>query len=201
VLSRIYTAGRAALALLGLTLVLVTTTPLINWYTRVLAGPWKDPEGDILIVLGADNPVDGVIGDVTYWRTLYAARAWREGHFRMIVVCGGLGIAESMRDFLLFEKVPAANIVLEDGSHSTRENAVFAAPFLRNEPGRKVLLTSDFHMYRSLRAFEKVGIQIEPRPIPYALKISSLWTQRCGLFLELMGETAKIVAYKARGWI
>jgi hypothetical protein len=75
-------------------LLVVTVTPVGNWYVRTLAGPWNDPDGEILILLGADDPNDGYIGAATYWRSVYGARAWREGHFRAIVVCGGLGIGE-----------------------------------------------------------------------------------------------------------
>jgi len=201
VLHRIYAALQVTLAVLGLMLLVVTATPVGSWYARTLAGPWNDPDGDILILLGADNPTDGYVGAATYWRSVYAARAWREGHFRTVVVCGAFGIAESMRDFLQFEHVPAGNIVLENSSTSTRENALRVAALLQNIRGRKVLLTSDFHMYRSLRAFQKAGIAVEPRPIPYALKADNDWAQRWRVFVELMTETAKIVVYRLRGWI
>ena len=198
---RIYAALRTALAVLGLMLLVVMATPVGSRYARILAGPWNDPDGDILIVLGSDDPNDGFIGAATYWRTVYGARAWRDGHFRTIVVCGGSGIAESMRDFLVFEHVPADKIVLENRSASTRENALFTAPLLKNLAGRKVLLTSDFHMYRSYRVFKKAGIEVEPRPIPYALKFGSDWTERWQVFVGLAIETAKIAGYRLRGWI
>jgi uncharacterized SAM-binding protein YcdF (DUF218 family) len=201
VLRRLYTALHVALALLGLMLLVVTVTPVENWYARILAGSWTDPDGDVLILLGAEDPTDGYIGAETYWRSVYAVRAWREGHFRTIVVCGASGVAESMRDFLVFEHVPVEDIVLETRSGSTHENALFAAAILKSIPGSKVLLTSDFHMYRSLRAFRKVGIQAEPRPIPDALKRTRDWSQRWPLFVTLMTETAKILAYRLRGWM
>jgi uncharacterized SAM-binding protein YcdF (DUF218 family) len=192
---------RAALALLGLMLVVVTVTPLESWYARALAGPWDDPEGDVLILLGAESPADRYIGQETYWRSVYAARAWRDGHFRTIVVCGGGGVAESIRDYLVFAHVPAEHIVLESRSSSTHENALFAAEILKDMPGTKVLLTSDFHMYRSIRAFRKAGIEAAPRPIPDALKRVSNWFQRLPLFVVLATETAKIAGYQIRGWI
>jgi hypothetical protein len=67
VLHRTYAALRVALALLGLMLLVVTVTPLGNWYARTLAGPWNDPDGDILILLGSDDPNDGFIGGATLW--------------------------------------------------------------------------------------------------------------------------------------
>jgi uncharacterized SAM-binding protein YcdF (DUF218 family) len=180
-------------------LVIVTATPVNNWYAGVLAGPWDEPDGDILIVLGGE-PTDGFIGAGTYWRSVYAVQSWRYGRFRTIVVCGS-ETAEAMREFLLFEHVPEDRIVLENFSRSTRENALFAASILKNMPGRKVLLTSDYHMYRSLRAFAKAGVQAEPKPIPDALKLGGNWTLRWQVSVELLTETGKIVAYRLRGWI
>lgn len=182
-------------------MVIATVTPIDRWYARALAGPWKDPEGDVLILLGADNPYDGYIGSATYWRSHYAVRAWQTGHFRTIMVCGGRGTAESMREYLVFNHIPENQIVLENRSDSTRENALFAAAILKNMPGRKVLLTSDFHMFRSLRAFRRAGVDAEPRPIPFALKLSGDWTMRWPVFVELTIETVKIAGYRWRGWI
>ncbi|HTB14998.1 MAG TPA: YdcF family protein [Bryobacteraceae bacterium] len=200
-LLRLYAFLKVALMLLGLIVVIVTITPVDRWYAQILAGPWADPDGDILIVLGAESPADGYLGVETYWRSVYAVWAWRKGHFRTIVVCGGFGTAEAMRDYLIFEHVPEAEILLENRSRSTHENGLFAAALLKNNPGHKVLLTSDYHMYRSIREFRKAGVQVEPRPIPFALKQSNDWTLRCQVFVELVTETSKIIAYRMRGWI
>jgi len=201
VLRRACAVLQIGLALLGLTLLVVTITPVDKWYARALAGPWNDPDGDILIVLGAEESTDGYIGAATYWRSVYAAGAWRADHFRTMVLCGASEIAESMRQFLVFEHVPGEKIVLENNSLSTHESALFAAAILKNMPGRKVLLTSDYHMYRSIRAFRKAGVEAEPRPIPDASKLGGNWTQRWQVFVGLMTETAKIVVYRLRGWI
>ena len=65
----------------------------------------------------------------------------------------------------------------------------------------KVLLTSDYHMYRAHRVFAKQGIQVEPRPIPDVLKRGAGWRGRWPAFLDLLTESAKILYYRARGWI
>ena len=51
---------------------IVQFTPLVSWYARLLAGPWNDPDGDILIVLSADELPDDIIGLASYWRAIYA---------------------------------------------------------------------------------------------------------------------------------
>jgi len=201
-------AGRfvfRVLAAIGFLYVLVSVTPIDRWWIRFLAGPWNDPKGDVLIVLGADS-VNDVIGAASYWRSVYAVRVWREGGFKEVIVCGGpgggpLSISERMRDYMLSQGVPAAAIRVETGSHSTRENALFSKALIGAAPGRKVLLTSDYHMFRAYRVFRKAGIDVEPRPIPDAAKQIDWWQTRWPVFVNLCAETAKIGYYFVRGWI
>ncbi len=184
---------------------LVTVTPLVSWWAGVLAGPWQDPDGDVLIVLGGSLLENGVMGPSSYWRSTYAVLAWREGTFRRVVVSGGgptgHSIAEPMRDFLECRGVPREAIQIETRARNTRENAVYVAELLTGAPGRKVLLTSDYHMFRAHRAFEKAGLEVLPRPFPDARKRASGWTGRWPAFLDLLGETIRIGYYYARGWI
>lgn len=198
-------AVQKILAALGLLLLLVTFTPLDFWWATWLAGPWNGPTGDVLIVLGGSVLDDGTIGLSSYWRAVYGARAWREGGFKAIVLSGGGpprgSAAEAMRDFLVAQGVPREVIRLETQSRSTRENAVFAKPILDGMPGRKVLLTSDFHMYRAERAFKKVGVDVLPRPFPDVRKRVQRPLGRWEAFLDLAQETAKIADYYLRGWI
>src|SRR5262245_37651875 len=109
-----------AMALLGLWMTVVTVTPLAGWWTRALAGDWSDPRGEVLVVLGGSVHGDGMIGGSSYWRAVYAARAWREGGFRQVIVTGGgegaVSVAESMRDFLACSGVPRESIRVETAS-------------------------------------------------------------------------------------
>ncbi len=187
-------ALRKLLAAIGLVVVLTTITPLGYWYATLLAGPWDDPKGDVLIVLGGAVEDDGML------RSLYAVLAWREGGFRKIIL-SGRGICQSMQAYLVTAGVPVDVIELENDSMSTHDNAIFVANRLREVPGRKVLLTSDYHMFRAHRAFTKAGLQIEPRPIPDIRKRWSYKLRRWTLVLELCQESAKIAYYRWNGWI
>jgi uncharacterized SAM-binding protein YcdF (DUF218 family) len=192
----------AALALLGALVALVSATPLVVWWGRALADPWTDGKGDILIVLAGDKVEDGMIGYSSFWRSVYAVRAWREGGFRQIVLSGERGTTEPMRLVLVAEGVPAAAIRIEDRSHSTRESALFTAQLLAGEPpARFVLLTSDFHMRRAWRAFRKAGVPTSARPFPDAIKRGQRFTLRWVVFTNLVEETVKIAYYRARGWM
>lgn len=191
---------RALLAAIGAAVVLVTATPVGYWWATWLAGPWDDPRGDVLIVLGASVEDQRVISLDTYRRSLHALIVWRQGGFRQVVVCGN-GPSELMKEFLVLHGIPANSVAAESKSLSTRENALRAGEMLAAYPGRKVLLTSDFHMYRAWRVFRKAGIDVKPRPIP---DVRSRWlipAQRWGAFLDLALEGVKIGYYWAKGWI
>jgi uncharacterized SAM-binding protein YcdF (DUF218 family) len=191
---------RAFIFSLGLILFLVTVAPP-RWYAGYLAGPWRDPAGKVLIVLGGDS-VDGiVVGQGSYWRSVYAVRAWRTGTFEKIIVAGEHHISDPMRDFMVGSGVPASVIRVEGKSMSTRENALFSGEILRGEAGPYVLLTSDYHMWRAYRVFEKAGLRVLPRPLPDAIKRYNDWRQRWVVTIELAAETVKIIYYWARGWI
>jgi uncharacterized SAM-binding protein YcdF (DUF218 family) len=190
---------RAAVTVFGALVLLITVAPP-RWYATLLAGPWKDPTGPTLIVLGSDS-VDRILGESSYWRSVYAVRAWREGGVRQIILSGDVAITEPMRDFLVGGGVPVNVILIEGRSRSTRENALFTTELARSVPGPYVLLTSDYHMWRASRAFAKAGLVVRPRPFPDALKRFNNWRKRWPVFLELLQESGKIAYYWAHGWI
>lgn len=194
-------------ALIGLLFLLVTLTPLTRWWSASMAGSFIDPptNGVVLIVLAGSVLEDGTIGGSSYWRAVYAVRMWRKGAYQRVLVCGGNseGVAASLiiRDYLISQGIPADNILTETRSRNTRENALYAKPFLNQMAGKKVLLTSDYHIYRAQHAFSHVGIPTTPLAFPDVYKLSLGWTSRWTAYLELCKETGKIGYYKARGWI
>ncbi len=193
------------LALVSLVVVAVTFTPLDAWWANELAGGWNDPPGDVLIVLGgAQDSTDGIIAWDSYVRSVYAVREYRKQKFPLIVLSGGgapISVASAMSSFLQAQGIPATVLRLEEQSRSTRENAQFTAQLLSSVPGRKVLLTSDYHVYRALRAFHKVGVEASPRPIPDVVKRAGAVRGRWPAFLDLIEEDLKIGYYWVRGWI
>jgi uncharacterized SAM-binding protein YcdF (DUF218 family) len=189
-----------SLAGVGLCWIAVTTLPIAALWLRVFPAAWPEPKGDVLIVLGNDGG-GPIVGGGSYWRCYYAVRLWRQGGFTTLVVSGDNPVAESMASFLVAGGVPQARILVEGRSRSTRENALRTAELLRGEAGRKVLLTSDYHMFRAWRAFRKAGLDTVSCPTPDAAKRANTWHYRQSVCHELLVETVKIAWYWFQGWI
>ena len=187
------------LAAIGLVTVLVMATPIVTWWAQAYAGPIQQPKGDVLILLSAAGDEYGGISYSSYWRARQALLAWQTGGFRKIIISGGGG--PGILDFLLGIGIPRDAIVAERRSTSTRENAIQTARLIQNLPGKKVLLTSDFHMYRALRVFRKLGIDVTPMAVPDVLHSAENWKGRFSGFETMLIESTKIVYYRLRGWI
>ena len=193
---------------LVLVVVILHVTPVVPAITGWLTDDWQHAKGDILIVPGAEQLGDGTLGVASYWRSLYAVRAFRTGGFQRVLVTAGPqgspgspSLAAAMRDFMVGLGVPASAITVEERSRSTRENALYSAEILRDWQGRKVLLTSDCHMRRARRAFARAGVDAVPAPVPDIGKRWNSWVNRWECIWTVGVELTKYGYYKYRGWI
>ena len=112
-----------------------------------------------------------------------------------------------MRDAMIRFGVPASRILVEDRSRTTRDEAVLIAPMLRSlNVDHVILVTSDFHMRRSLGAFRAVGIPAIPAIArdPFLSYPWSRWILPSSHGFELTSavvhEVGGIGFYAARGW-
>jgi uncharacterized SAM-binding protein YcdF (DUF218 family) len=114
------------------------------------------------------SPHDRVYTNKGADRFLHAVMLYKTGHVRKLIVAGGLGAlrkthfseAQEVRTLLLLAGVPDTDILLEDKSQNTYENARYTRQLLRHHPDLKsfVLVTSAFHMRRASACFAKAGI-------------------------------------------
>jgi uncharacterized SAM-binding protein YcdF (DUF218 family) len=157
------------------------------------------PSGDILILLGSANDDNGGISYSSYWRARFALVAWQTGSFKTIVITGGGG--PGILNFLASNGVPRQAMVAEWRSSSTRENALETLDLLNGMSGRKILLTSDFHMFRASRVFRKLGMDVTSMPIPDVMQTRENLHGRFSGFETMVEESAKIAYYELRGWM
>lgn len=104
--------------------------------------------------------------------TIWLAQRYPEAR---IVLSGGVAAilagaeteAVTMQRLLLAFGIAPDRIVLEGDSLNTDENASYTRQLLGPEPGTVLLVTSAFHMPRSMGLFRKVGIDAMPWPTDY----------------------------------
>jgi uncharacterized SAM-binding protein YcdF (DUF218 family) len=105
-------------------------------------------------------------------RILQAVDLYKAGHIKKILISGGSGslVYRNMLESVLLKKyfvrigIPAADILIDSVSDNTYENAVNTAKILNTEfaGGSYLLITSAFHMRRSLACFYKQGLYLHP---------------------------------------
>lgn len=131
---------------------------------------------DAIIVLGGMSNYDPTLDRVQFARgtdrLLQAISLWKKGVAPKILFTGGSGSilhadileAENVRNFLHKLGVPDSVMIYESKSKNTYENAAFSKPILAKDVpgGRYLLVTSAFHMRRSLACFAKAGIKVSP---------------------------------------
>jgi uncharacterized SAM-binding protein YcdF (DUF218 family) len=196
---KLYRSLARPFAIAGVITILAITTPLVHWWAIATTGPIDQPKGDILIVLSAARDQNGGMSFSSYWRARQAVDAWKSGGFTKVVVSGAR--VSAITQYLIAEGIPSDAILVESASTSTHQNAINTARLIQNLPGKRVLLTSDFHMYRALRTFRKAGVEAAPMAVPDAVRNSEEWGGRFSVLQNLILENLKIVDYKIHGWI
>lgn len=109
-------------------------------------------------------------------RMTQAFALWRLNTSLKVVFTGGEGDllgtgpseAERARNFFESMGLPNEALILEDRSHNTYENALFTKELPGVDPRKRwLLVTSAYHMPRSLRTFEKAGWNVTPYPVDF----------------------------------
>lgn len=156
---------------------LITWEPAIKSFDEI-------PPTEIGIVLTGVTNMNKTTADRTFFgkgadRITHALQLYRMGKIKKILITGGQGLnpvndyseAELLKRFLLMTGMPESDILIEEKSVNTRENAVFTKAYLEEQgidtQQKFVLITSAFHLPRANGCFEKVGLQTIPFPVDY----------------------------------
>jgi uncharacterized SAM-binding protein YcdF (DUF218 family) len=148
----------------------------------------SDAPADAAVVLGAAvwtaDP-----SPVFRERINHGIDLYRKGKVRKLIFTGGQGnpgeLTESSaaRKYALKNGVPAHDILIEEKSHTTFENMVYAKQIIDQQGIKKVLIVSDpLHMRRAMSMASDVGLAAEPSPTP-TTRYTSLGSQ-----LELLAH-------------
>ncbi|MEW9672590.1 YdcF family protein [Ammoniphilus sp. 3BR4] len=184
---------RSACMLLALTTIFyLSSTPFVG---GLLVGslerkyePPSQVSGDVIVMLGggatSDTPdVDGLgqLSGHAANRLLTTVRLHRQTGLP-IILTGGIVFADSGSEAAIAKRqlvslgVETEKIIVEGKSRNTEENAENVKS-LMTERGYKhpVLVTSAFHMERSVRNFSKLGLEVQPYPTDYLQNKTSMF--------------------------
>ncbi len=149
---------------------------------------------DAIVILGAGVEPNGQASSALRERTLHAVDLWKQGRAPYLICTGGVGDfppAESIVAARLAQKhgVPAAKVLCEEVSTSTRQNAHFAAEICRARGWTRVIVVSQaFHLPRAARNLRREGLQAWPSPVPDALIDHSVFTRAMWTARELLSS-------------
>jgi len=176
--------GRAIAAVGILGILIVGTTPLSRFSMRLLEDRFAPvqslDDGSIAGVIVLGGAVGMKHGQVKFTDAAARMTAAMELARRLpearIVFTGGSaslmdeGYTEADVARALFTSVGMReeNVLYEDRSRNTRENALFTRDLVEPQPGERwLLVTSAYHMPRAVGCFEAVGFNVVPYPVDF----------------------------------
>lgn len=151
-------------------------------------------------------------------RITEAVSLYDAGIVRQIILTGGSGYvlnqkdreSVELREFLLSSGVPIEDILVEPESRNTHENASYTKELLIKEDlidRNLLLITSAFHMRRSLACFAKEDIEVQPFAVDFRssrVRLDLGWIlpshQSFATWQMLLKEVTGMIAYKLVGY-
>jgi uncharacterized SAM-binding protein YcdF (DUF218 family) len=150
---------------------------------RETAGP---PDGIVVLGGAIDELVSAARGQPSLSeaaeRVTVVARLARDYPQARIVFTGGSGRlfavdrseASVAENFFAEIGVPAGRVMFEDKSRNTIENALFSKELAKPQPGERwLLVTSAFHMPRSVGIFRRAEFPVEAYPVDFRTRGSA----------------------------
>lgn len=102
-------------------------------------------------------------------RLIHTLQLYKMGKIKKIIISGGhffeddIHEGKEMKNILVSAGIPEEDIILEEKSLNTRENALFSAKILQEKFPKKsyLLITSAFHLRRAKACFQKANIETD----------------------------------------
>lgn len=145
---------------------------LLAWRIYSFGNISSDARADAAVVLGAavwTNQVSPVFKE----RINHAINLYTTGQVQKLIFTGGQGNpgepteSSAARDYAIQSGVAAGDILIEEKSHTTYENILYAKQLADTHAINKVLIVSDpLHMKRAMAMAEDVGLNAEASPTP-----------------------------------
>ena len=157
-------------------------------------------KSDVAIVLGAGT-ASGKLSHVYEQRVLHAIDLLKREKVKKILFTGGYGEGQKMSDsraaanYAMLKGVQERQILMEEKSTITFHNIEEAKKVMEINDLKTALVISDpYHMKRSMKMCEKVGIKALPSPTP-----TTMYRSRKTKFNFLLQETFNYCTYQLYG--
>ncbi|MBN8575423.1 MAG: YdcF family protein [Cytophagales bacterium] len=171
------------------------------------------------VTKGNKEPADRVYFQRGADRIVHALQLYKKGIIEKILISGGSGMltersrpeADEIAEALMLMGVPPEDLIIENKTRNTYESAVAVTSLLQTtyRPSECILITSAYHMPRSIACYKKAGwpcdtfacdfLAHERKYTPDALFIPH--AESVVIWTTLMREWAGMVAYKLSGYI
>lgn len=194
------------------------------WEVKTKAYREMKPHSLGIVLTGATVPLlkpnDRVYFQRGADRVTHTVQLYKLGLIKKILISGGTGTlateeepeADKFRKAMVMMGVSGDDIFIENETRNTYESAVEVKPMLDSlhfKPEDCLLITSAFHMRRSLACYRKAGLNIEPFSTDFYAHPRFFYPD--GLFIpkleamiiwhKLVKEWVGLVAYKLAGYI
>jgi len=221
-LGKIVWAERVLGALL-LLMMLVALFPIGEWMlypleSRYLHNQKLENVDGIIVLAGSEDPVQTKIWDqvsvgpvAATERNLEFMVLAREHPYAKLVFTGGVGsmqqqdfkAADVAKRMFKEQEIDVSKIIFERKSRNTWENALLSKELVKPQVDENwVLITTGWHMPRSMGVFCKVGWSVTPYPVDFSTQPDNLFRVSWGFAdnLSVLATAVKewigIVAYK-----
>lgn len=200
---------------------LISIRPAKELLVRVIepnkiSTPTEIRSSEVYVLLGGGitegTPVGSIPTDTAYSRIVEAAVLYKRYPKKIIITGGRVYDVESpsessvYMDVLVALGVPEEDIILEEESRNTLENALYTKKML-DEMGLTsiTLITSATHMFRAKNTFTSMGLQVAIAPTGYLTDNGSYKVQdfipsshNMDLFLRALWEYVGIAVYQVK---
>ncbi|MEQ9232358.1 MAG: YdcF family protein [Cyclobacteriaceae bacterium] len=167
-----------------------------------------------MVEAGYDVPNQDQLNE-NFDRLMEAVKLYKDGKVRKILISGGgadilypvFNEGKSLKELSGIMGVPDQDIMWEDKSRNTFENAQFTSDLLAEKEYSLVLVTSAFHMPRAKSCFEKAGLEVSVYPVDYKGRTDFKWKymlpssdgfQNWNIVLK---EVVGLIMYRLLGYI
>ena len=161
----------------GFFVYLLSIEPVKDFLLKPLETKYSQPKevyGDVIVVLGGGSYNTGILTEDSLKRILTGFILHRKLNIP-IILSGGSAItnlpeAEAMKGILNELGVDKSKIFTDVNSRDTFQNAFFTKKICEKYGFKKIILvTSAYHMPRSVMVFEKAGLQVIPYPTDFKM--------------------------------